>query len=110
MKFDLERICQQKKENGTASGNSQLSNYDYELAKMAVSPKAQGKGVGWLLGKAIVEKAKSLGAKKLYLESNTILTPAINLYLKMGFKKIAGYPTPSPYERSNIQMELDLLK
>lgn len=81
-------------------------HYDYELAKMAVSPKAQGKNIGWLLGKAIVEKAKSLRAKRLYLESNTILKPAINLYHKLGFEKIAGRSTP--YERCNIQMELTL--
>ena len=81
-------------------------DYDYELAKMAVSPKAQGKNIGWLLGRAIIEKARSLGAKKLYLESNTVLKPAINLYYKLGFKKITGRTTP--YERSNIQMELEL--
>ncbi|MBC6492058.1 GNAT family N-acetyltransferase [Flavihumibacter stibioxidans] len=80
--------------------------YDYELAKMAVSPKVQGKSIGWLLGQAIIEKAKSLGAKKLYLESNTMLKPAINLYYKLGFKKVAGRATP--YERCNIQMELEL--
>ncbi|WP_131537793.1 bifunctional helix-turn-helix transcriptional regulator/GNAT family N-acetyltransferase [Pedobacter nototheniae] len=78
--------------------------HDYELAKMAVSPKAQGKNIGFLLASAIVEKAKALGASKLYLESNTILKPAINLYHKLGFKKIAGKPTP--YTRCNIQMEL----
>lgn len=80
--------------------------YDYELAKMAVSPKAQGKRVGWLLGKAVIRKAKELGADKLYLESNTVLKPAINLYNKLGFRKILGYP--SPYERCDIQMDLDL--
>ncbi|SKB36470.1 DNA-binding transcriptional regulator, MarR family [Parapedobacter luteus] len=78
--------------------------YDYELAKMAVSPKVQGKGIGWLLGKAIVDKARKAGAKALYLESNTILKPAINLYHKLGFRKVTGYP--SPYKRCNIQMEL----
>ena len=77
-----------------------------ELGKMAVSPKAQGKSVGWLLGKASVEKARSMGAKKIFLDSNTRLVPAINLYLKLGFVKVAG--KPSPYERSNIQMELEL--
>ncbi|KIO77211.1 MarR family transcriptional regulator [Pedobacter lusitanus] len=81
-------------------------DYDYELAKMAVSPAVQGKSIGWLLGSAIVRKAKELGAKKIYLESNTILKPAINLYHKLGFVKIAGRITP--YERCNIQMELDL--
>jgi DNA-binding MarR family transcriptional regulator/GNAT superfamily N-acetyltransferase len=77
--------------------------YDYELAKMAVSPAAQGKSIGWLLGNAILEKARSMGARKIYLESNTILKPAINLYHKLGFEKIVGHP--SPYERCNIQME-----
>jgi DNA-binding MarR family transcriptional regulator/GNAT superfamily N-acetyltransferase len=77
--------------------------YDYELAKMAVSPRAQGKSIGWLLGNAIIEKARSLGAKKVYLESNTILKPAISLYHKLGFNKVPGHS--SPYERCNIQME-----
>ncbi|WP_439556791.1 bifunctional helix-turn-helix transcriptional regulator/GNAT family N-acetyltransferase [Dyadobacter sp.] len=79
-------------------------DYDFELAKMAVSPKAQGMNIGWLLGNAAIEKAHSLGAKGLYLESNTILKPAISLYQKLGFKKVTGRPTP--YERANIQMEL----
>jgi GNAT superfamily N-acetyltransferase len=80
--------------------------YDYELAKMAVSPKAQGKNIGWLLGQAVIQKAKLLGASKIYLGSNTILQPALNLYNKLGFQKIAGHPTP--YERCNIQMQLIL--
>lgn len=80
--------------------------FDYELAKMGVSPKTQGKGIGKLLGKHIIEKAKFLGAKKIFLESNRVLKPAINLYLKLGFTEIAG--ASSPYERSDIQMELDL--
>lgn len=81
-------------------------DYDYELAKMAVSPKAQGKSIGWLLGEAIKKTAIELGASKIYLESNTMLTPAINLYYKLGFKKVTGHSTP--YQRANIQMELEL--
>jgi len=78
----------------------------YELAKMAVSDEAKGNGIGYLLGIAAIEKATEAGAKRIYLESNTILKPAINLYQKLGFKRIAG--KPSPYERSNICMELIL--
>jgi GNAT superfamily N-acetyltransferase len=78
--------------------------FDYELAKMAVAPQAQGKGIGWALGQAIIQKAQSLAARSIYLESNTILTPAIRLYQKLGFQEITGYP--SPYARCNIQMEL----
>lgn len=82
--------------------------YDYELAKMAVSPKAQGKNIGWLLGQAVINNARSMGASAIYLESNTILEPAINLYHKLGFQKTVGHATP--YERCNIQMELKLKK
>lgn len=80
--------------------------YGYELAKMAVSPKAQGKNIGYLLGREAARRAKELGASKIYLESNTVLKPAINLYYKLGYQKIVGHI--SAYERCNIQMELDL--
>lgn len=80
--------------------------YDFELVKMAVSPKAQGKNMGYLLGKEVIKVAKELGASKLYLESNAILKPAVNLYYKLGFQKIPG--RPSPYKRADIQMELNL--
>jgi GNAT superfamily N-acetyltransferase len=81
--------------------------FDYEMAKMAVSPAMQGKGIGWLLGQAIIAKAQSAGCKNLYLESNTILAPAIRLYEKLGFQRIAGRATP--YERCNIQMKLTIV-
>lgn len=77
----------------------------YELAKMGVSPQAQGMGVGYLLGLEVIKKAKEEGAKRLYLESNTRLQPAIKLYYKLGFSRLAN-TIPSPYARSNIQMEL----
>lgn len=80
--------------------------YGLELAKMAVDKTAQGKGIGHLLSRAAIERAKSKGAKRLYLESNTVLKPALGLYTKLGFKKIVGQY--SRYERSNIQMELDI--
>ena len=59
-----------------------------------------------MLGEAIIKRAKELGVKRVYLESNTILTPAINLYRKLGFTEFAG--ETSPYQRCNIQMELFL--
>ena len=79
-------------------------HYDYELSKLAVSPKVQGKGIGLLLGQAVINKAKELEGRNLYLESNTVLEPAIHLYEKLGFKRIYGHNTS--YQRCNIQMEL----
>lgn len=80
--------------------------HDYELAKMAVSPKFHGKGIGYVLGNAVIARAKELGGKSMFLESNTILVPAISLYRKLGFEEIKGMS--SPYERSNIIMELEI--
>lgn len=83
-----------------------MKDQTYELAKMAVSPEAQGKKIGWKIGVATIEKAKELGADTIYLETNSVLKPAINLYKKLGFKDTAGYS--SPYARCNVQMELKL--
>lgn len=78
--------------------------YDYELAKLAVSPEVQGKGIGVLLCETIINKAAELGAGRLFLESNTLLKPAIYIYKKLGFKELSEYHTA--YQRGNIQMEL----
>lgn len=85
---------------------SDNKEYDYEMAKMAVDNDFQGKGIGLILANAVIDKAKELNAKSIFLESNTILKPAITLYKKLGFKKIDGYS--SPYERANISMKLIL--
>lgn len=84
----------------------QYDGYDFELSKMGVSPKAQGKGIGKLLGQHIIDKAKELGAKKIFLESNRKLTPTLSLYKKLGFKEMTKIS--SPYARSDIQMELTI--
>lgn len=80
--------------------------YDYELSKMAVDPEFQGLGIGYVLAKAIEDRAVSLGGKTLYIESNTILGPAMKLYRKLGFKEIKG--DWSPYERCNIYFLKDI--
>lgn len=89
-------------------GTVALIPYDdatLELAKMAMSPLVQGKGFGFLLGEAALERARRMGAKRVYLESNTILTPALSLYEKLGFSEVQGADEASPYERCNVQME-----
>lgn len=82
------------------------SPYDYELAKLAVNNSIRRKGIGRRLCDAVIEKARELGGKKLFLESNTRLKPAIALYRKIGFKELPEYHPA--YARGNIQMELSL--
>jgi len=76
-----------------------------ELAKMTVSKTVRGTGLGLALGLAALARAKEMGARKVYLESNTILKPAISLYEKLGFQKLPDDARASPYERCNIRME-----
>lgn len=95
--------------NGEAVGACALMKlenhrYEYELSKMAVSPLAQGNGIGLLLGQAVINKAKGLGAKNIYLETNDRLAPALRLYGKLGFTKVDACETP--YSRCNVQMML----
>lgn len=82
------------------------SGYDFEIAKLAVDPEARGNGIGDALFSTAIERARSLGAKKLFLESNTLLKPAIGLYRKFGFTELSDYHPA--YARGDIQMELNL--
>jgi GNAT superfamily N-acetyltransferase len=78
----------------------------YELAKMAVTPRAQGLGIGWLLGQAAIDKARAIGAHEIELLSNRKLAPALALYRKLGFVEA---PLPaSEYQRADIRMVLPL--
>ena len=82
------------------------SEYDFELAKLAVSNSIQRKGVGRRLCDAVINKARELGGEILFLESNTRLKPAIALYRKLGFKELPEYHPA--YARGDIQMKLSL--
>ena len=83
-----------------------MADGGYELAKMAVDESLHGYGIGYLIGTHMIEKAAQLGAHRLYLESNTMLKPAINLYRKLGFVEVTN--DVSGYDRVDIKMELSL--
>ena len=78
----------------------------YELAKMAVSEAWQGRRVGKKLCMAVLQKARTLGATQVFLESNRKLTPALELYKKVGFREVPISHTP--YARADIKMVADL--
>jgi GNAT superfamily N-acetyltransferase len=89
-------------------GLIKLSSETFELVKMAVAEKSRGRKVGYLLGEGIIKKAKEFGASKIQLETNSILTPAINLYKKLGFVEMPL--ENSEYKRCNVRMILELNK
>ncbi|MCR9271314.1 MAG: GNAT family N-acetyltransferase [Hyphomonadaceae bacterium] len=80
-----------------------------ELIKMSARKDIQGQGIGRALMDAVVAKAIEMGARQIWLETNTSLEAALALYRKTGFRELTGDElTPTPYDRCNCQMVLDL--
>ncbi len=78
----------------------------WEIAKMGVRPTHRGAGIGSALLAYLVDLAPSLGARRLYIETNSVLTPAVQLYEKFGFRHLPEGERPfSPYERADVFME-----
>ena len=83
------------------------SPVEFELAKLAVAPLAQGRGLGRQLAETVLSFARAAGAEKVTLVSSTKLVAAVRLYDSLGFQH-----TPEPadvvYETADVYMELRL--
>jgi GNAT superfamily N-acetyltransferase len=80
-----------------------------ELAKMAVAPEHRGRGIGRRLITAAIDAARESGVRRLVLESNRSLTPAVRMYESVGFRHVAPEThAPTPYARADVFMDLDL--
>jgi ribosomal protein S18 acetylase RimI-like enzyme len=78
----------------------------YEIAKMAVAETHQRRGYGELLLRAMIDRARALGARRLLIETSTKLPAAIALYRKLGFTDIpATAAPPSDFARVDVFME-----
>lgn len=84
-----------------------LGDGSVELAKMGVRPSAQGKGVGRMLVAAALARARQMGMRRVYIETNARLETAIRLYRDAGFVPLEQR-MPSPYARADVQLELIL--
>ena len=76
----------------------------YELTKMAVEPVLRGSGVGRLLMQRALDTFLQLGGRELFLESSSVLAPALKLYESVGF---VHRPAPRPgshYARADVYM------
>jgi GNAT superfamily N-acetyltransferase len=76
----------------------------YELTKMAVEPELRGAGIGRALLEAAIDAYRGLGGRELYLESSSVLEPALRMYESAGF---VHYPAPRPgshYARADVHM------
>ena len=97
-------------EDGQVQGTCAVLPHEpgvYEIAKMAVAPVARGKGFGDLLMDASVDFARQVGARRVVIVSNTVLTPAIRLYEKHGFVRVP-LDEHERFARANIRLEREL--
>lgn len=99
--------------DGVAVGACALIKRDepgtWEIAKMGVTSARRGAGIGSALMAYLIDIAPSLGAKRLYIETNSVLAPAIRVYEKFGFRHLGDSEHPiSPYARADVFMELML--
>lgn len=106
------RILMAINETGTAIGTVSLipvNNGRVELAKMGVSELSRGTGAGRALMTAAIKAAREMGASNVWIESNRTLNAALTLYRSVGFQELqADNALHTPYQRCDIQMELDL--
>ena len=79
----------------------------YEVTKMAVREDWRGRGIGRRLLAEVISHARRLGARQLFIISNTVLAPAIDLYRKLGFVEVPC-SAQQEYARGNIELELNL--
>jgi DNA-binding MarR family transcriptional regulator/N-acetylglutamate synthase-like GNAT family acetyltransferase len=85
-------------------------NNSFEISKMAVDAQAQGHGVGRQLLLTALNKARLQHADKVWLETSSRLTRAVNLYSNFGFTTQKHPKGKSSYPRADIYMELQLTK
>jgi len=79
----------------------------YEVAKMAVTASCQGQGIGRRILQAAVDAARAAGGRRVWLETNRAMEPALRLYESMGFRFLPEERfVPSVYARSDVQMEM----
>jgi GNAT superfamily N-acetyltransferase len=76
----------------------------YELTKMAVTAEWQRRGISRRLLQAAIDAFIARGGGELFLESSTILKPALTLYEAAGFVHAPRPAGPSHYKRADVYM------
>jgi len=77
-----------------------------ELRKMYFSEKLRGRGFGKITLQRMIETARAMGFRKIYLETAQVLKEAVHLYEKFGFVPTDEKHTP----RCDAAYFLDLKK
>lgn len=81
----------------------------YELSKMAVDSAVRGQGIGRKLLLYMIDQARSLGARTLFLGSSKKLQNAVHLYEAVGFHHVPPSELPEmKYDRADVFMKMEM--
>jgi putative acetyltransferase len=83
-----------------------MGDGEFEVAKMGVAESRRGQGIGRELLTFTIEDARRLGAKRLFIETNTSLKNAIHLYESLGFRHLPPGSVQSHFARGDAFLEL----
>jgi GNAT superfamily N-acetyltransferase len=79
----------------------------FELVKLAVAPKAQGRGIGRLLVQRVIDYVRERGARRIVLWSASKLGPAVRIYEALGFVH-TPFAGPPPYDDPQVDIYMTL--
>ena len=89
------------------SGLERDGKGSYAVIKMSVDKAYRGRGIGRALLTRTIKEFTKLKGKRLWLETSSRLTPALQLYESMGFVRQPSRRRNKAFERSDVYMVYD---
>ncbi|PKM64330.1 MAG: GNAT family N-acetyltransferase [Firmicutes bacterium HGW-Firmicutes-20] len=80
--------------DGEIAGCVGLRRFDAnrcELKRLYIREKYRHLGLGQQLSLKVIDDARQIGYQQILLDTLSTMTPAMNLYRKLGFRQIAAY-------------------
>jgi GNAT superfamily N-acetyltransferase len=87
-------------------GVRRLDDSTGEIKRMWVASSWRGAGLGSRLLRRLEEEARRLGYTRTVLDTNRVLTEAIAMYGRAGYREIGAYNQDNPYAEAYFEKSL----
>lgn len=77
-----------------------------EIKRMWVAPSWRGAGLGTRLLRHLEDEARRLGCSRIVLDTNRVLTEAVAMYGRAGYREIEAYNDDNPYAEAYFEKSL----
>ena len=89
LKKDYYCLIQEVNKHPSGFAIQSISLFETHVLNIGIKKEFRKKGLGQDLLDQIIHASKSMGSKKIFLEVRVSNDPAIELYKKLGFKKVS---------------------